>query len=207
VESLRHDLQQLIEDPAAYLDDDRVEIRRLAASLLGRAAATPAAAAALAKMAGSDPAAAVRAAAAAALASTDDPTPLLALAPDEAPEVREAIAYALGEIGHRGAVPWLSEAAGGDADDGVREGAVAALGAIGDDSCLPLLIELSSSAPPKVRRRAVVALSAFESAAALDAIKAARGDRNPMVKEVAEMVVGGGNAVDLPWPSSKPAAG
>jgi hypothetical protein len=45
----------------------------------------------------------------------------------------------------------------------------------------------------------VVALSAFESADALSAIRAALDDRNPMVKEVAEMVVGGGSE-DLPWP-------
>lgn len=199
---LRHDLQALIEDPAAYLADDRAEVRRLAASLLPRTAAPAEVAAALGEMAKTDPAAAVRAAAAEALAAAGDPAPLLALASDDSPEVREAVAYALGEIGDGAAAPWLSAAAGGDPDDGVREAAVAALGAIGDDSCLPLLIGLSSSAPPKVRRRAVVALSAFESPAAVAAITAALADRNPMVKEVAEMVVGGGNAVDLPWPSS-----
>lgn len=187
---LHGELTALIDDPMAFVADPRDELRRLAASLLGERVGDEGVAARLADLLASDPAAAVRAAAAQSLARSRDPRPLLAASGDEAPTVREAVAFALGEVGDRRAVPWLAEAAAADADDATREAAVAALGAIGDDQAVPLLVELTTSAPPKVRRRAVVALSAFDGPQADAAIRAARADRNPMVKEVAEMVVG-----------------
>ena len=174
----------------------------MAASILGERSADGSIAGSLAALLGSDPEPSVRAAAAQALAASSDPAPLLAAGDDVTAEVREAIAYALGEIGDAAALPWLQRAAAGDGDDGTREAAVAALGAIGDESSVPLLVELGSSAPPKVRRRAVVALSAFETPDALSAIQAALNDRNPMVKEVAEMLAGGND--DLLWPRKLP---
>ncbi|MEE8332045.1 MAG: HEAT repeat domain-containing protein [Acidimicrobiia bacterium] len=203
MDSLNDDLKALIGDPLAFLGEERVEMRRMAASILGERSNEKTVAVALASLLGSDPEVSVRAAAAEALAASSDPAPLLAAGDDDATEVREAVAFALGEIGEADALPWLMGTATEDSDDGAREAAVAALGAIGDNTSLPLLVELSSAAPPKVRRRAVVALSAFESADALAAIQAALEDRNPMVKEVAEMVAGGG-ADDLLWPTRLP---
>ncbi|MEA3502390.1 MAG: HEAT repeat domain-containing protein, partial [Actinomycetota bacterium] len=70
------------------------------------------------------------------------------------------------------------------------EAAVAALGAIGDEAALATLLGLVAVAPPQVRRRAVVALTVFDDPAVEPAIRAAASDRNPSVREAAEMVVG-----------------
>ena len=104
--------------------------------------------------------------------------------------VREAAATAYGEIGSDASVDWLIESASGDEDRLVREAAVAALGAIGDDRALPVLLELVTDGPPRVRRRAVVALTVFDDPAIEPAIRKATKDRNPGVREAAEMVVG-----------------
>ncbi|MCL1693116.1 MAG: HEAT repeat domain-containing protein, partial [Actinomycetia bacterium] len=109
---------------------------------------------------------------------------------DDDPRVVEAIATAYGELGDPAAVPWLIELASTDGDRAGREAAVAALGAIGDDSALSTLLELVASAPPQVRRRAVVALTVFDDPAVEPAIRGAARDRNPSVREAAEMVVG-----------------
>jgi HEAT repeat protein len=109
---------------------------------------------------------------------------------DDDPRVREAVATAYGELRHREAVPWLIDIAVSDGDRAGREAAVAALGAIGDDAALPVLLELVESAPPQVRRRAVVALTVFDDPAVEPAIRKAARDRNPSVREAAEMVVG-----------------
>lgn len=109
---------------------------------------------------------------------------------DEDARVREAVATAYGEIGSEAAVEWLIESALGDEDRLVQEAAVAALGAIGDDRALPVLLELVAEGPPRVRRRAVVALTVFDDPAIEPAIRKAATDRNPGVREAAEMVVG-----------------
>jgi len=109
---------------------------------------------------------------------------------DDDPRVVEATATAYGELRDPSAVPWLVELASTDGDRSGREAAVAALGAIGDDAALPTLLELVASAPPQVRRRAVVALTVFDDPAVEPAIRAAARDRNPSVREAAEMVVG-----------------
>lgn len=109
---------------------------------------------------------------------------------DESIRVIEAVATALGEIGDAAALPWLLEV-GDDHPDGlVREAAVAALGAIGDDRALPTLLEAVRNGKPQIRRRAVVALTAFEGPQVEAALLAARLDRNPMVREVAEAILG-----------------
>lgn len=110
---------------------------------------------------------------------------------DPSPEVREAAVNALGEIQATGSVPLLIQVAGNDDEDKlVRESAVAALGAIGDDRALPLLLELVTQGPPQIRRRCVPALTVFEGDNVEAALREAALDRNPMVREAAEMVVG-----------------
>ena len=51
-------------------------------------------------------------------------------------------------------------------------------------------VDLVGSAPPKVRRRCVAALTVFDGEEVEQALRAAAADRNPMVREAAEMVVG-----------------
>ncbi len=120
-----------------------------------------------------------------------DVLPTLAVAAsDDDARVREAVATAYGELGASDAVDWLVGAARDDEDRLVREAAVAALGAIGDDRAVPILLELVEEGPPRVRRRAVVALTVFDDPAIESAIRKAAQDRNPGVREAAEMVVG-----------------
>ena len=69
---------------------------------------------------------------------------------------------------------------------------MAALGAIGDERAVPTLLSLVAEAPPQIRRRSVVALTVFDGEEIEAAIRAAATDRNPMVREAAEMVVGKG---------------
>ncbi len=109
---------------------------------------------------------------------------------DGDPRVVEAVATAYGELRDFSAVPWLIDLASTTGDRSGREAAVAALGAIGDEAALPTLLELVASAPPQVRRRAVVALTVFDDPAVEPAIRTAARDRNPSVREAAEMVVG-----------------
>jgi HEAT repeat protein len=77
-----------------------------------------------------------------------------------------------------------------DEDKLVREAAVAALGAIGDHEAVPTLLDLITNGPPQIRRRCVAALSVFDGPEVEAALRAAAADRNPMVREAAEMVVG-----------------
>ena len=110
--------------------------------------------------------------------------------PDDDPRVVESVATAYGELRAGSAVPWLIDLATGDGERSGREAAVAALGAIGDEAALPALLGLVAKAPPQVRRRAVVALTVFDDPDVEPAIRAAARDRNPSVREAAEMVVG-----------------
>jgi HEAT repeat protein len=118
-----------------------------------------------------------------------------AAAADEEGPVREAAATAYGELGDPAAVDWLLDRARRDDDRLVREAAVAALGAIGDDRAVSTLLELVADGPPRVRRRAVVALTVFDDPDIEPAIRRAAGDRNPGVREAAEMVVGRSSSV------------
>ena len=115
---------------------------------------------------------------------------LMAAAGDPSSRVVEAAISALGELADPRALPLLIEVAGDEAEPLVREAAIAALGAIGDRRALPALLELARSGRPQLRRRAVVALTAFDGPEVEAAFTAARLDRNPMVREVAEMVIG-----------------
>lgn len=127
---------------------------------------------------------------------------------DPAASVVEAACFALGEAG--GA---LGEAAGGalagaaggtgtalgeafplDALAGVtnahpdplcREAAVAALGAAGDRRGLPAILAATTD-KPAIRRRAVLALAAFDGPEVDEALARARDDRDWQVRQAAE---------------------
>jgi HEAT repeat protein len=181
----------VIANPLAHLADADPIVRRLAVSACAPLLAADAdMMAAVAELLRADPQPRVRAEAAEVLGMAPGTAGLLlAAAGDADPTVCEAVATALGEQGDRAAVPWLLEAVAGD-DRMVQEAAVAALGAIGDPVAIPLLVELAASGAPQVRRRAVVSLTAFDHDDAEAAIARAAEDRNPMVREVAEMIVG-----------------
>ncbi len=184
-------LPELVANPADYLADVDPAVRRLAVSACS-GKVTEELAAVLGNILETDPAAQVRAEAAEVLAEIGRSAldQLLQAAHDAAGVVREAVATGLGELADAAALPWLLDAAAADDEKLVREAAVAALGAVGDDRAVPLLLELTASGPPQVRRRSIVALSVFDGPDIEAAIRAARNDRNPMVREAAEMVIG-----------------
>ena len=112
------------------------------------------------------------------------------LGDDPDPTVREALATAYGEIDSPDTVPWLGVAAREDSDKHVKEAATAALGAIGANAGLETLLELINNGPPGVRRRAIAAITVYDDDRVEPAIRRAALDRNPGVREAAEMVVG-----------------
>jgi len=102
--------------------------------------------------------------------------------------VVEAAAWALGERG-AGAVPAVDAlvAVAREHDDALcREAAVAALGAIGDRRGLDTVLAAASGDRPAVRRRAVVALAAFEGPEVDAALRGALDDRDWQVRQAAE---------------------
>lgn len=109
---------------------------------------------------------------------------------DSSARVVEAAATALGEIADPDSVPRLMDIAATHEELLVREAAIAALGAIGDPAGLPLLIDVVKTGKPQLRRRAVVALTAFDGPEVEAALAMAGLDRNPMVREVADMLLG-----------------
>ena len=102
--------------------------------------------------------------------------------------VVEAAAWALGERGPAGApgVAALTAVARDHGDPLVREAAVAALGAIGDRRGLAAVLAAASGDRPAVRRRAVVALAAFDGPEVDAALRAALEDRDWQVRQAAE---------------------
>ena len=104
---------------------------------------------------------------------------------DRSPLVAEASAFALGELGDPRAVPRVVHHAGGNRDALVREACVAALGAIGVRDALPTLLTAMHD-KPAIRRRAVIALSAFEGPDVDAALHEALTDRDWQVRQLAE---------------------
>ncbi len=97
-------------------------------------------------------------------------------------------AWSLGERGERSAVAALSALAtlgSGHGDPLCREAAVAALGAIGDASGLPTVLAALED-KPAVRRRAAVALAAFDGPPVEAALRRCLEDRDWQVRQVAE---------------------
>lgn len=186
----RTELSRLIKDPGTALEADDPAVRRVAVAsaqshhdLWG----------ALAAMLGNDPDPLVRRECAEVLGRSGS-NPLAAIEAaldDDAAVVREAATTALGEIASPSSVTMLIGAATNEDEDKlVREAAVAALGAIGDVRAVETLIGLIDTGPPQIRRRCVPALSVFDGDEIEAALRRAAVDRNPMVREAAEMVVG-----------------
>lgn len=182
-------LEGLIDEPWRFLSDPDPVVRRLAVS-----ACAPRVTERFDEIAAltGDPDPLVRAEAVEVLSAAGKRAlPVLdAVRGDPDERVVEALATAYGEIEDRSPVGWLIASAEGSESRQVQEAAVAALGAIGDERALPHLLDIVKSGPPQVRRRAVVALTAFDGEDVEAALYAARDDRNPMVREAAEMVVG-----------------
>jgi HEAT repeat protein len=70
----------------------------------------------------------------------------------------------------------------------VREAAVAALGAIGDPSALPMVL-IACDDKPAVRRRAVLALAAFDGEAVEARLRQALEDRDWQTRAAAEQLL------------------
>ena len=79
----------------------------------------------------------------------------------------------------------LGRAATDHDDPLVREAAVAALGALGDPSTLPVVLAACDD-KPAVRRRAVLALAAFDGAEVEARLALALTDRDWQVRQAAE---------------------
>ena len=186
----RDELADLAVDPGPHLASTDPLIRRIA---VGASRNHPDLHPRLVELLSTDSEAAVRRECAEILGRSDL-KPVAALegaCSDPSPEVREAAVNALGEIASTGSVELLLARAADVAEDKlVRESAVAALGAIGDQRALPTLLDLIVTGPPQIRRRCVPALTVFDGEEVETALRQAARDRNPMVREAAEMVVG-----------------
>jgi HEAT repeat protein len=116
---------------------------------------------------------------------------LTGLLADSSPTVVDAACFGLGEAAtaDEEAVSALSVVAGSHPDALCRESAVAALGAIGDESGRPAVLAAMGD-KPAVRRRAVLALSAFEGPEVELALETALSDRDWQVRQAAEDLTG-----------------
>jgi HEAT repeat protein len=118
---------------------------------------------------------------------------LLILLEDSEAAVAEAAAWALGELGMEAigpeAVGRLGEKAQGHGDPLVREAAVAALGALGDEGGRDAVLAACRD-KPSIRRRAVLALAAFEGPDVDAALQAARADKDWQTRQAAEDLLG-----------------
>lgn len=112
---------------------------------------------------------------------------------DDDPLVVEAACWALGERRAASAVADLSSVVAGHPDARCREAAVAALGAVGDRAGLPAVLTALDDRPA-VRRRATVALAAFDGPAVDEALRRSAADRDWQVREVAEILLDAGAA-------------
>jgi HEAT repeat protein len=186
----REQLVELTKDPVAFLTSDDPVLTRIATTALTPSQAFENMKALTALTQDADPS--LRAAAAEKLGSCGSEAleTLSRLEYDPDPTVRECLATAYGEIDSADTVAWLSFAARDDSDRHVKEAATAALGAIGNNAGLETLLLLINDGPPQVRRRAIAAITVFDDERVEPAIRLAALDRNPGVREAAEMVVG-----------------
>jgi HEAT repeat protein len=107
---------------------------------------------------------------------------------DPDPSVVEMAAWSAGERRDTSTVPALiklASSASGHRDPLCREAAVAALGAIGDHAGLASVIAALED-KPAIRRRAAVALAAFDDPAVEPALRRCLDDRDWQVRQVAE---------------------
>jgi HEAT repeat protein len=107
---------------------------------------------------------------------------------DGDPSVVETAAWALGEFGpscREVAVGELCRLAEGHQSPVCREAAVAALGAIGAPATLPVVLAALDDTP-NIRRRAAIALAAFDDPSADEGLRRCLGDRDWQVRQAAE---------------------
>jgi HEAT repeat protein len=122
------------------------------------------------------------------LAATYPRCDIAGLLADPDASVVEMAAWALGERGDHDPVPALCQLAATDSghrDPLCREAAVAALGAIGDEAGLRTILAALGD-KPAIRRRAAVALAAFEGPEVEAALRRCLDDRDWQVRQVAE---------------------
>lgn len=113
---------------------------------------------------------------------------LVELLADPEPLVVEAAAFSLGELGNsRTAVAGLESCATSHEDPLARESAVAALGSL--RSGLNTILSACND-KPAIRRRAVIALSAFEGSDVDNALQKALSDKDWQTRQAAEDIVG-----------------
>jgi HEAT repeat protein len=112
---------------------------------------------------------------------------LLELLADDDTWVAEAAAYAIGEHPRPSlaAIAALVRAATTHTDPLVREAAVAALGAQGDPTTLAAVLAACAD-KPAIRRRAVLALAAFEGKEVEEQLRVALTDTDWQVRQAAE---------------------
>ena len=112
---------------------------------------------------------------------------LLELLADDDTWVAEAAAYAIGEHPHasRAAIGALVRCATAHDDPLVRESAVAALGVHGDPTTLPAVLAACDD-KPAIRRRAVLALAAFDGDEVEARLQLATTDPDWQVRQAAE---------------------
>ena len=106
--------------------------------------------------------------------------------------VVESAAWALGEAGSKCGIPTvqgLADVGRGHDDALCREAAVAALGAIGDPLGLDAVLVALGDKPP-VRRRAAIALAAFDDPRVDVALRRCLEDRDWQVRQAAEDLLG-----------------
>ena len=130
---------------------------------------------------------------AAELAAAHPHVDLAAVLGDAEPLVAEMAAWALGErpTSDLSTVATLAAMATNHADPLCREAAVAALGALGDRGGLAAILEATTD-KPAVRRRAVIALAAFDGPEVEAALQVALHDRDWQVRQAAEDLIEGG---------------
>ena len=106
---------------------------------------------------------------------------------DEDPTVVEMACWAAGEVERSDdqTIAALIAIATDHEDALCREAAVAALGAIGDPRGQPAVLAACTD-KATVRRRAVLALAAFEGTGCIDALRALTADRDLQVRQSAE---------------------
>jgi HEAT repeat protein len=178
-----------VETARRLLDDEDAGVRATALAALDRAGALDAATLAAAL---DDPDAPVRRRALALVASRpgDDAPSARHLLGDPDAVVAETAAWAMGERQppEEGAAAALADLATSHPEHLVREAAVAAIGAIGDPVGLAaVLAALEGRAT--LRRRAVLALAAFEGPEVDAALRRALDDRDRQVRQAAEDLI------------------
>ena len=104
---------------------------------------------------------------------------------DSDPFVVEMALWALGEREDETGTAKICAIAANHPESLVREAAVACLGAIGDENGLETILGALND-KPNVRRRAVIALSAFEGEQVTEALRSATSDRDWQTRQIAE---------------------